>query len=84
VVTTIRPLGGQSPASLSAARGLATLIVHLVYFIVTITTDSGNSYLGVKKFRDLVDKNKSTSQMQAFAVLSQTVLRDSDSKTFQR
>jgi hypothetical protein len=84
VVTTIRPLSGQPPASLSAARGLATLKVHLVYFIFTITTDSGNSYLGVKRFRELVDKNKNTGQMQAFAVLSQTDLRDLDSKHLQR
>jgi hypothetical protein len=59
-------------------------MVHLVYYIVNITTDSANSYLGVKRFRELVDKNKNTGQMQAFGVLSQTDLRDSDSKHFQR
>jgi hypothetical protein len=30
--------------------------------------DSGNSYLGVKRFRELVDKNKSPGQMQASTV----------------
>jgi hypothetical protein len=48
------------------------------------TVDSGNSYLGVKRFRELVDTNKSPGQMQAFAVLSQTDLRDSDLRDFQR
>ena len=48
------------------------------------TVDSGNSYLGVKRFRELVDKNKSPGQMQAFAVLSQMDLRDSDLRDFQR
>jgi hypothetical protein len=46
--------------------------------------DSGNSYLGVKRFRELVDKNISPGQMQAFAVLSQMDLIDSDLRDFQR
>ena len=59
-------------------------LIPAIHVSVCCTMDSGNSYLGVKRFRELVDKNKSPGQMQAFAVLSQTDLRDSDLRDFQR